>query len=349
MTPLELPTDRPRPLPLSYRGDSALRAAGGARRVPQGPLAPAQRHPLHDAAGRVPGPADALHGPGRHRRRHADRRAQPPRARGPHRLLRQHAGHARRSGRQPDASANCWPGPASTPSTPTPTRTCPSRSWSRSSEPERDMSRNPLFQVMFALQNTAEAELRLPGLACERLPLHNGTAKFDLTLSLTETDGALEGSSNTAATCSMPRRSGAWRGITAGCSRQSWPIPGEASTSCRCSPPRSGICCRRVERHAVRLPEEPLHPGPVPGAGRASPGRSGPGAGTTSSPIGNSTRGPTDWPATSAAWAPAPRPRSASAWSARPTWWSACSASSRQVPLTCRWIRATPRSAWSSW
>ncbi len=59
--------------------------------------------------------------------------------------------------------------------------------------PERDMSRNPLFQVMFVLQNTPEAELHLPGLDCERLSLHNGTAKFDLSLSLTETRDGLAG------------------------------------------------------------------------------------------------------------------------------------------------------------
>jgi amino acid adenylation domain-containing protein len=59
--------------------------------------------------------------------------------------------------------------------------------------PERDMSRNPLFQVTFILQNTPEAELRLPGLESERLPLHNGTAKFDLSLSLTETPDGLQG------------------------------------------------------------------------------------------------------------------------------------------------------------
>ena len=37
---------------------------------------------------------------------------------------------------------------------PTPTRTCPSRSWWRSCSPTRDLSRTPLFQVLFALQNT---------------------------------------------------------------------------------------------------------------------------------------------------------------------------------------------------
>jgi aspartate racemase len=55
------------------------------------------------------------------------------------------------------------------------------------------MSRNPLVQVTFALQNTPETELRLPGLESERLPLHNGTAKFDLSLSLTEIRGELHG------------------------------------------------------------------------------------------------------------------------------------------------------------
>ena len=60
-------------------------------------------------------------------------------------------------------------------------------------KPERDTSRNPLFQVMFAFQNTPETELRLPGLETVRTPLHSGNAKFDLSLSLTEANGRLEG------------------------------------------------------------------------------------------------------------------------------------------------------------
>jgi amino acid adenylation domain-containing protein len=62
------------------------------------------------------------------------------------------------------------------------------------SKPGRDLSRNPLFQVMFALENAPETGFRLPGLAITHLPLPRGTAKFDLTLYLTENDGALEGS-----------------------------------------------------------------------------------------------------------------------------------------------------------
>ena len=45
---------------------------------------------------------------------------------------------------------------------PTRTRTCPSRSWSRSCSPPRDLSRSPLFQVLFVLQNTPLEALRAP-------------------------------------------------------------------------------------------------------------------------------------------------------------------------------------------
>ncbi|SEG14518.1 amino acid adenylation domain-containing protein [Nonomuraea solani] len=49
--------------------------------------------------------------------------------------------------------------------------------------PERTLTRNPLFQVMFVYQQVPETA-GLPGLAVERFDLHNGTAKFDLDLSL---------------------------------------------------------------------------------------------------------------------------------------------------------------------
>ena len=59
--------------------------------------------------------------------------------------------------------------------------------------PERDMSRNPLIQVMFALQNVPQVELTLPGLESTRLHLDTTTSKFDLTLSLTEKPEGLSG------------------------------------------------------------------------------------------------------------------------------------------------------------
>ncbi|MEU3416032.1 amino acid adenylation domain-containing protein [Streptomyces sp. NPDC006658] len=61
-------------------------------------------------------------------------------------------------------------------------------------QPERDLSRNPLFQVMFELQHVQSTPLRLDGLTVERVPSPWRTAKFDLTLSLgRRADGGLQG------------------------------------------------------------------------------------------------------------------------------------------------------------
>ena len=56
-------------------------------------------------------------------------------------------------------------------------------------QPERDLGRSPLFQVMFILQNTPAAELELGGLSLSRMEVDNRTAKFDLTLSMREEPG----------------------------------------------------------------------------------------------------------------------------------------------------------------
>ena len=47
-------------------------------------------------------------------------------------------------------------------------------------QPERDMSRSPLFQVMFAVQNAPSSALELPGLTLSTLPVGTAAAKFDL-------------------------------------------------------------------------------------------------------------------------------------------------------------------------
>jgi amino acid adenylation domain-containing protein/non-ribosomal peptide synthase protein (TIGR01720 family) len=54
-------------------------------------------------------------------------------------------------------------------------------------QPERNMSHTPLFQVMFVFQNAGEGQLELPGLKVEPVPLGNENAKFDLTLTVSET------------------------------------------------------------------------------------------------------------------------------------------------------------------
>ncbi|NTX50273.1 non-ribosomal peptide synthase/polyketide synthase [Myxococcus sp. CA039A] len=60
-------------------------------------------------------------------------------------------------------------------------------------QPERDLSRSPLFQVMFALQNTAVPALALPELKVTPLEPDLPTARFELILTLMEEDGALTG------------------------------------------------------------------------------------------------------------------------------------------------------------
>jgi len=61
-------------------------------------------------------------------------------------------------------------------------------------QPERDMSRNPLFQVMFVLQNTPVTEIALPGLRFGLMDSKTMTAKFDLWLSISEGPRELFGS-----------------------------------------------------------------------------------------------------------------------------------------------------------
>ncbi|MGW1013602.1 non-ribosomal peptide synthetase [Streptomyces termitum] len=55
--------------------------------------------------------------------------------------------------------------------------------------PERDPSRNPLFQTCFTLQHAAAAEAEAGGLSAEPYPVDPGTARFDLAVQLTEVPG----------------------------------------------------------------------------------------------------------------------------------------------------------------
>lgn len=57
--------------------------------------------------------------------------------------------------------------------------------------PERDLDHTPLFQVMFVLQNAPIPSLNLPGLILRPLEINNGTAKFDLTLNMMDTEQGL--------------------------------------------------------------------------------------------------------------------------------------------------------------
>jgi amino acid adenylation domain-containing protein len=59
-------------------------------------------------------------------------------------------------------------------------------------QPERDLARNPLFQVMFQFHNALPAPLELNGLKVRKLETFTQTAKFELMLVAYEHDGALK-------------------------------------------------------------------------------------------------------------------------------------------------------------
>ncbi|MEO7585214.1 MAG: amino acid adenylation domain-containing protein, partial [Ferruginibacter sp.] len=60
---------------------------------------------------------------------------------------------------------------------------------------ERDMSRSPLFQVLFVLQNLPDSPtLKLPDLTLTAEVLENNTSKYDISFYLTETPNGLQGS-----------------------------------------------------------------------------------------------------------------------------------------------------------
>jgi amino acid adenylation domain-containing protein len=58
---------------------------------------------------------------------------------------------------------------------------------------ERDLSRTPLFQVMMVLQNTPLVDLKLKEIELRSEETDNGTAKFDLTVMLTESEDGIDG------------------------------------------------------------------------------------------------------------------------------------------------------------
>ena len=55
----------------------------------------------------------------------------------------------------------------------------------------QDRSRNPLFDVMFVLQNMGAPDIEIPGLKLEPFNFKNWTSKFDITLSASDVNGQL--------------------------------------------------------------------------------------------------------------------------------------------------------------
>ncbi|MEM9304099.1 MAG: amino acid adenylation domain-containing protein, partial [Pseudomonadota bacterium] len=60
-------------------------------------------------------------------------------------------------------------------------------------QPERELSHNALFQVMFVLHNTAAQSIELPDLKLTALPIDHESSRFDLSLDLVDDGDALHG------------------------------------------------------------------------------------------------------------------------------------------------------------
>jgi amino acid adenylation domain-containing protein len=58
-------------------------------------------------------------------------------------------------------------------------------------QPERTMSRNPLFQIMFQMENTPKEDLPLPGLLLSPVEVERVTTQFDLSFDVMENDDGL--------------------------------------------------------------------------------------------------------------------------------------------------------------
>ncbi|HIK07101.1 MAG TPA: amino acid adenylation domain-containing protein [Trichormus sp. M33_DOE_039] len=57
----------------------------------------------------------------------------------------------------------------------------------------RSLSHSPLFQVMLVVENSPTQSIEIPGFRWSALEIDGGTAKFDLTLMIAETDASLQG------------------------------------------------------------------------------------------------------------------------------------------------------------
>jgi amino acid adenylation domain-containing protein len=81
--------------------------------------------------------------------------------------------------------------------------------------PQRDLSRTPVFQALFVLQNSPLSPAEVPGLSFAHLPIDRGTAAFDLTLTATETaqgiDCAFEYNTDLFARPTIERLGGTYR------------------------------------------------------------------------------------------------------------------------------------------
>jgi len=99
-------------------------------------------------------------------------------------------------------------------------------------QPERELSRSPLFQVMLVLQNTPREELKMGELRVQALELASETAMFDLMLVVDEREAGCKWEWRIGVRCSAPR---VWRACCStigSCLKQPSPSRNASSRNC---------------------------------------------------------------------------------------------------------------------
>ncbi|HEV7506854.1 MAG TPA: non-ribosomal peptide synthase/polyketide synthase [Thermoanaerobaculia bacterium] len=87
-------------------------------------------------------------------------------------------------------------------------------------QPDRDLAVNPLFQIMFQMQNVPQASAELPGLSLQPMEAERGAAMFELVLSLRDAGrgfgGTLEYDADLFEATTIERLAGHWTALLAG-------------------------------------------------------------------------------------------------------------------------------------
>ena len=138
-------------------------------------------------------------------------------------------------------------------------------------QPERDLSRNPLFQVMFVLQNATSPFSGISGLRVEPIELATTRSPFDLSLFLREREGKyigyIEYSTDLFNRDRIERMAGHFQTSARSHRCRSRPIHRDLADS---HGSRASSNPRRVERHRGGLSQRQMHSRTVRRAGRAN-------------------------------------------------------------------------------
>ena len=128
-------------------------------------------------------------------------------------------------------------------------------------QPQRDLARNPIFQVMFAFQNTSVPALELAGLRSEAIEIDGGMTKFDLTFSLIDKEheiaGHIEYSTDLFHRDTIERMARHFQTLIGRHRRRPGSIHCNAANNDRAGAPPNSF---RMERYRRGLSERQVHP-----------------------------------------------------------------------------------------